>query len=165
MAYPQLFVTLYQLFSYALSPSCSVSGSYRIISPLLIFPIHSCINCRKHCTASFSASSFLVIIHAFHSYTSSENGISLSPCSFMSSKTKSTVTDMPLFSPSPSYGTNWIHWSEMRYPVGTRLLHISSWSDDKLQTDCFQYIAACFSDLQLSHFPVHLTDPVHLPEA
>ena len=70
-----------------------------------------------------------------------------------------------LYFPSPSYGTNWIHWSEMRYLVGTRLLHISSWSDDKLQTDCFQYIAACFSDLQLSHFPVHLTNPVHLPEA
>lgn len=165
MAYPQLFVTLYQLFSYALSPSCSVSGSYRIISPLLIFPIHSCINCRKHCTASFSASSFLVIIHTFHSYTSSENGISLSPCSFMSSKDKihrhgyAFIFLHHLMAQTESTGLKC--W----YPVGTRLLHISLWSDDKLQTDCFQYIAACFSDLQLSHFPVHLTDPVHLPEA
>ena len=41
--------------------------SYRTISPRFIFSIHSCINCRKHCTASFSASSVLVIIHAFHS--------------------------------------------------------------------------------------------------
>ena len=71
--------------------------SYRTISPRFIFSIHSCINCRKHCTASFSASSFLVIIHAFHSYIPSENGISLIPDSFISSNTKSTVTDTPLF--------------------------------------------------------------------
>lgn len=96
MAYPQLLVSFYQLFSYPVSTDCPIQilpynlSTFYFLDPFL-YKLPETLHCFIFRLFFSGDHTCLPLIYSIG------NGISLISDSFISSNTKSTVTDTPLF--------------------------------------------------------------------